>query len=88
MERLPDIFNEDGDVRRVIEVTVSDDGWGMGDTVIEESGASAFRQAGDGEGLGMQIVRTLVASELEGKIRWQPREGGGTCVVIQAQFSV
>ncbi|WP_369066586.1 sensor histidine kinase [Kocuria carniphila] len=88
VERLPDIFNEDGDVRRVIEVTVSDDGWGMGDTVIEESGASAFRQAGDGEGLGMQIVRTLVASELEGKIRWQPREGGGTCVVIQAQFSV
>ena len=87
VDRLPDIVNDAGDVRRVIEVTVSDDGWGMGDTVIEESGASAFRQAGEGEGLGMQIVRTLVASELDGKIRWQPREGGGTSVVIQAQFA-
>ena len=88
VERLPEATNDAGEIRRVIQVTVSDDGWGMGDTVIEESGASAFRQAGEGEGLGMQIVRTLVASELDGSIRWQPREGGGTSVVIRAQFEV
>ena len=88
VDQLPDVVDDDGELRRVIEVTVSDDGWGMGNAVIEESGASAFRQAGEGEGLGMQIVRTLVASELKGKIRWQPREGGGTSVVIQARFAV
>lgn len=86
-QRLPDAVNEEGDTRRVIEVTVSDDGWGMGDTVIQESGVSAYRQPAAGEGLGMQIVRTLVASELDGSIRWQPREGGGTSVVIRAQFA-
>ena len=33
----------------------------------------------------MQIVRTLVASELRGSIRWQPRPGGGTTVTITAR---
>lgn len=65
-------------------VTVTDDGVGMGDTYIEESGVSAYRPPAQGEGLGMQIVRTLVASELRGSIRWQPREGGGTVVTIVA----
>jgi two-component sensor histidine kinase len=68
---------------QALEVVVSDDGAGMGDSVIEESGAGAFRQAGTGEGLGMQIVRTLVASELGGSIRWAPREGGGTEVTVR-----
>ncbi|HYH77651.1 MAG TPA: ATP-binding protein, partial [Arthrobacter sp.] len=35
------------------------------------------------EGLGLQIVRTLVTSELGGSIQWQPREGGGTAVRIR-----
>ena len=66
-------------------VTVSDDGVGMGDAPIEESGVSAYRPPQRGEGLGMQIVRTLVASELRGSIRWQPRPGGGTTVTITAR---
>ena len=36
------------------------------------------------EGLGMQIVRTLVASELNGSIRWEANEPKGTRVVITA----
>ena len=66
-------------------VTVSDDGVGMGEAPIEESGVSAYRPPQRGEGLGMQILRTLVASELRGSIRWQPRPGGGTTVTITAQ---
>jgi two-component sensor histidine kinase len=34
------------------------------------------------EGLGLQIVRTLVTSELAGTIQWQARTGGGTAVQI------
>ncbi|MEF9874100.1 MAG: ATP-binding protein, partial [Glutamicibacter sp.] len=34
------------------------------------------------EGLGLQIVRTLVTSELSGEIRWVQSEKGGTKVVI------
>ena len=32
--------------------------------------------------LGLQIVRTLVTSELGGTIQWQGRDGGGTAVQI------
>ena len=74
--------SEDGEPMLV--VTISDDGVGMGDSYVEESGVSAYRPPSEGEGLGMQIVRTLVASELKGSIRWQPRPGGGTEVVITA----
>ncbi|MBT6399875.1 MAG: hypothetical protein HOK04_08815, partial [Verrucomicrobia bacterium] len=35
-----------------------------------------------GEGLGTQIVRTLVEGELGGSIDWNSREGQGTEVVI------
>ncbi|MFI7581691.1 histidine kinase N-terminal domain-containing protein [Kocuria kalidii] len=70
---------------QLLEVVVSDDGAGMGDVVIEESGAGAFRRAGAGEGLGMQIVRTLVAGELGGWIRWVPRQDGGTQVTVCAR---
>jgi two-component sensor histidine kinase len=77
------VSGEDG-AGQVLEVVVSDDGVGMGDAVIEESGVGAYRPAGAGEGLGMQIVRTLVASELGGSIRWAPREGGGTEVTVHA----
>jgi two-component sensor histidine kinase len=34
------------------------------------------------EGLGLQIVRTLVTSELGGTIEWETRPGGGTRVVL------
>ncbi len=49
----------------VLDVTVSDDGVGVGsDTSVA--------------GLGQQIVQTLVTSELRGTISWNPRFGGGT----------
>jgi two-component sensor histidine kinase len=36
-----------------------------------------------GDGLGTQIVRTLVEGELGGSIVWGPSEGGGTRVAVQ-----
>jgi two-component sensor histidine kinase len=80
--RVPD---EEG-TGELLEVVVSDDGAGMGPVVIEESGAGAFRRADTGEGLGMQIVRTLVAGELGGSIRWSPRQCGGTEVTVRARL--
>ncbi|MBC9928114.1 MULTISPECIES: sensor histidine kinase [unclassified Leucobacter] len=35
-----------------------------------------------GDGLGTQIVRTLIQGELGGSIEWGPHEGGGTRVAI------
>lgn len=53
-----------------LAVTIADDGVGLPDGHIAE-------------GLGLQIVRTLVTSELGGSIEWTPREGGGTAVVLE-----
>ena len=52
-----------------LRVTVSDDGVGL------PGGPPAG-------GLGLQIVRTLVNSELCGDIAWEARAGGGTRVVL------
>ncbi|GAA4369990.1 sensor histidine kinase [Paeniglutamicibacter cryotolerans] len=57
----------EGDDR--LRVTISDDGVGL----PPEPRA---------EGLGLQIVRTLVDSELAGTISWSDRKGPGTRVVI------
>jgi two-component sensor histidine kinase len=54
----------------MLEVTVEDDGVGL-PTASDRH-----------EGLGLQIVRTLVTSELGGTIEWGERDGGGTCVRI------
>ncbi|MCZ2402789.1 histidine kinase N-terminal domain-containing protein [Paenarthrobacter sp. Z7-10] len=54
----------------ILKVTVADDGVGLPD------GAHA-------EGLGLQIVRTLVTSELGGTMRWSRRDGGGTAVELE-----
>ena len=86
VRHLEDETTEAGETDRVLEIAIEDDGSGMGATVIEESGVSAYRPPAEGEGLGMQIVRTLVASELRGSIRWQSAEQGGTSVVITARF--
>ena len=53
-----------------LTVTVSDDGIGLPPEPRRE-------------GLGLQIVRTLVQSELDGTILWTPRPGGGTEVGIE-----
>lgn len=52
-----------------LTVTVADDGVGLPEGQYTE-------------GLGLQIVRTLVTSELGGSIQWSPRDGGGTAVEI------
>ncbi|NKX53833.1 sensor histidine kinase [Arthrobacter mobilis] len=57
------------DKAEILNVCVADDGVGL----PEENRS---------EGLGLQIVRTLVTSELGGRIDWKPREGGGTRVDI------
>ena len=58
---------EDGEE---LTVTIADDGVGLPETPHVE-------------GLGLQIVRTLVTSELGGTITWERREGGGTEVKIR-----
>lgn len=74
--------NENGE--DTLTIIITDDGKGMGDQKIEESGPRAYRPVTGKEGLGMQIVRTLVASELNGSIRWEANEPTGTRVVITA----
>ena len=74
--------NDEGE--NILTVVITDDGKGMGDKKIEESGPNAYRPVTGKEGLGMQIVRTLVASELNGSIRWEANEPTGTRVVITA----
>lgn len=56
---------------KVLIITVQDDGEGF---------------SGEPSGLGTQIVRTLVASELDGEIRWEPGEPGGTKVVLMLRI--
>lgn len=60
---------ESGTGEEMLRVTVADDGVGL------PPGTYA-------EGLGLQIVRTLVTSELGGTIEWTERDGGGTAVRI------
>jgi two-component sensor histidine kinase len=55
----------------LLVVTISDDGSGLG-----ESGEI-------GDGLGTQIVRTLIEGELGGAIEWGTRDGGGTRVRVE-----
>ena len=62
--------DEADDGEEVLTVTIADDGVGLPDTPHVE-------------GLGLQIVRTLVTSELGGTIEWKPRDGGGTAVRIR-----
>ena len=52
-----------------LEVAVLDNGSGMSTSSV-------------GDGLGTQIVRTLVEGELGGSIDWHTRSGGGTDVTI------
>ena len=58
-----------------LEVVVADNGGGLPDGIV-------------GEGLGTQIVRTLVEGELSGKIEWQSTAGTSTevTVVVPLQY--
>ena len=57
-----------------LHAVVSDDGVGL--------------PAGRAPGLGTQIVQTLVTNELQGTIAWEPREGGGTRVVLELELEL
>lgn len=59
--------NDAGD--DALTVSIADDGVGLPEGQIAE-------------GLGLQIVRTLVTSELGGTIEWSAHEGGGTVVTL------
>lgn len=52
-----------------LHIEVADDGVGIG-------------ESGPGSGLGTQIIHSMVAGELNGKISWHQREEGGTVVVL------
>ena len=56
-----------------LTVTVSDNGVGLPDEFDLDSTTS----------LGLQIVRTLVLTELNGRLEIEPREGGGTSVLVE-----
>ncbi|ROS31251.1 sensor histidine kinase [Cellulomonas sp. PhB150] len=72
---------EDGNV----DITVARDGDDLRVEVADD-GAGLPADRGAGSGLGTQIVLTLVTNELHGTIEWNPREGGGTSVVITARL--
>jgi two-component sensor histidine kinase len=56
-----------------LTVTVSDNGAGLPDDFDLDSTSS----------LGLQIVRTLVLTELNGRLAIEPRAGGGTRVLVE-----
>jgi two-component sensor histidine kinase len=56
-----------------LTVTVSDNGTGLPDDFDLDSTAS----------LGLQIVRTLVLTELNGRLEIEPQAGGGTRVLVE-----
>ncbi|HEV2377393.1 MAG TPA: sensor histidine kinase [Streptosporangiaceae bacterium] len=74
-----------GSVRVTVEraatsltVTVEDNGVGLPDGFNLEASTS----------LGLQIVRTLVVSELGGRLEVTPRQGGGTSVLVDLPLQV
>ena len=62
-------------IRDRLRVRVGDEGMGMPDGVDT------------GESLGLSIVRTLVESELNGTLRFEPGRRGGTTVTIELPFT-
>lgn len=62
-----------------LTVKIADNGAGISSAKIAELESGSSRT-----GLGTQIVKTLVASELNGTIHWEPNSPRGTLVTIQA----
>ena len=59
-----------------LNVVVEDDGTGLGS---ESQGGMA---KSSGSGLGTQIINTFVTNDFGGTVKWEPRRGGGTRVVL------
>lgn len=78
-----------------LTVTISDDGVGLRRPTEAQAGSNTQPETDDLtglddvwqegiNGLGSQIVRTLVTGELQGTIEWRSPESGGTEVILQA----
>lgn len=52
------------------------------EVIIADTGVGLPEDRGPGTGLGTQIVRTLITTDLDGSIKWRPRPGGGTEAII------
>lgn len=65
-----EIMVQAGRAGKILEISITDDGVGLPEGKV-------------GSGLGTQIVRTLVESELRGKISWTSPIRGGTRVSIE-----
>ncbi|WP_291795460.1 PAS domain-containing sensor histidine kinase [Brevibacterium sp.] len=64
-----------------LRLRILDDGAGL------PTGTGRTPQTPPGNGLGTQIVRTLITSDLRGSIEWHERDGGGTEVVIEVDLT-
>lgn len=65
-----------------LTVTVADTGAGIDDRKIRE-----LEEGASTTGLGTQIVKTLVSSELNGTIHWASMPQGGTLVTIEVALA-
>lgn len=69
-----------------LELEIEDNGEGMHGHVPTPGVSSLSGRSEQSSGLGTQIVRTLVASDLEGKIVWEEVQPHGTLVRIKARM--
>ena len=81
------LANRDGNVALLAERYSGADGKEWLRVAIEDDG-HGLPEEPRREGLGLQIVRTLVNSELSGEIQWLPGSQGGTRVVIEMPLTL
>ena len=63
-----------------LNVVVEDDGTGLANEEHDGMARSS------GSGLGTQIISTFVNNDFGGTVRWEPRRGGGTRVVLDMKL--
>ncbi|QRQ77449.1 sensor histidine kinase [Glutamicibacter protophormiae] len=81
------LANRDGQVALIAERYLGADTKDWLRVIIEDDG-HGLPEGERREGLGLQIVRTLVNSELSGEIHWLPGHEGGTRVVIEMPLTL
>ena len=68
-------------IEGTIEVRPERDGDRLRLSVVDD-GVGISAERGPGDGLGTQIVRTLITADLRGSIEWRPGADGGTEVLL------
>ena len=68
-------------IEGTIEVRPERDGDRLRLSVVDD-GVGISAERGTGDGLGTQIVRTLITADLRGSIEWRPGADGGTEVLL------